>query len=121
AELRTTIRLEPDLAAPHYNLGLVLASQDKLNEAITEWQVVIRLDPGFAEAYCNLGTALQQRGAYAEALEMYRKGHELGSRRPDWGYPSAQWLAAAERQMALSKRFPAMLRGEDPPKDNAER
>jgi tetratricopeptide (TPR) repeat protein len=121
AEFRTTIRLEPDLAAPHYNLGLVLASQDKLDEAMSEWQVVIRLDPGFAEAYCNHGTALQQRGAYAEALEMYRKGHELGSRRPDWRYPSAEWLAAAERQMALSKRFPAMLRGEDPPKDNTER
>ncbi len=52
---------------------------------------------------------------------MYRKGHELGSRRPDWRYPSAQWVANAERKLALAKRFPAILRGEDKPGDNAER
>jgi tetratricopeptide (TPR) repeat protein len=120
-ELRTAIRLKPDVAQPHYNLGLDLASQDKFDEAIAEWRIVIRLDPGFAEAYCNLGTALEHRGAYAEALEMYRKGHELGSRRPDWGYPSAQWIVETERKMNLAKRFPAMLRGDDKPRDNVER
>ncbi len=52
---------------------------------------------------------------------MVRKGHELGSRRPDWRYPSAEWVAQAERKLALSNRFPAWLRGEDKPGDNAER
>ena len=52
---------------------------------------------------------------------MLRKGHELGSRRPDWRYPSAEWVAQAERILAVAKRFPAVLRGEDKPKDNGER
>ena len=26
---------------------------------------------------------------------MHRKGHELGSKRPGWPYPSAQWVALA--------------------------
>ena len=52
---------------------------------------------------------------------MYRKGHELGLRRPDWRYPSAAWVAEAERKLTLSNRFPAVLRGDDKPKTNAER
>jgi len=52
---------------------------------------------------------------------MHRKGHELGSRRPGWRYPSGQWLAQAERELAFSRRLPALLRGDDQPKDNAER
>ena len=52
---------------------------------------------------------------------MLRKGHELGSRRPDWRYPSAQWVADAERKLAQANRLLAIVRGEDKPKDNAER
>jgi eukaryotic-like serine/threonine-protein kinase len=52
---------------------------------------------------------------------MLRKGHDLGSRRPNWRYPSAEWVAQAERILAVAKRFPALLRDEDKPRDNAER
>ena len=124
AELRTAIRLQPDSPLAHYNLGIALGGQgkrDEANEAIAEYRTAIRLKPDYAEARCNLGYFLQQQGEYAEALEMLRKGHELGSRRPDWRYPSAQWVAEAERDLALSKRLPALLRGEDKPGDNAER
>src|SRR5205085_10035029 len=104
----------------HYQRGLALSGQAKFDEAITEYRTAIRRRPHFAEACCNLGGVLQRRGDYAEAVQMRRKGHELGSRRPDWRYPSAQWVAQAERALALSQRFPAMLRGEDKPADNAE-
>ena len=52
---------------------------------------------------------------------MVRKGHELGSRQPGWRYPSAQWVAEAERMAALAARLPALLKGEDRPRDAAER
>jgi serine/threonine-protein kinase len=52
---------------------------------------------------------------------MYRKGHELGTRQPGWRYPSAQWVAGAERLAALAARLPALLKGEDRPRDLAER
>jgi len=121
AEYRTAIRLEPELAGVHLSLGLTLHAQVKLDLAIAEYRTAIRLKPDYAEAHCNVGQILQQQGDFAGALEMYRKGHELGSRRPDWSYPSAQWVAEAERKLALAKRLPAMLRGEDKPRDNAER
>ena len=52
---------------------------------------------------------------------MYRRGHELGTRQPGWRYPSAQWVAEAERLAALAARLPALLKGEDRPKDVADR
>ena len=93
----------------------------KLDEAVGEFRAAIRLQPGLAEAHCNLGGLLKRRGDYAEALEMYRKGHELGSQRPGWRYPSAQWVAEAEHLVAQSNRLPAILRGDDKPRDNSER
>ena len=115
------IRLKPEFAGAIYSLGNALKYQGKLDEAIAEYREAIRLWPDYAEAHCDLGGTLQQKGDYAGALEMVRKGHELGSRRPDWRYPSAEWVAQAERKLALSHRFPAWLRGEDKPGDNAER
>jgi hypothetical protein len=53
-------------------------------------------------------------------VEELRKGHELGSRRPDWGYPSALWLAETEKMAALAPRLPGILRGDDRAADAAE-
>ena len=58
---REAIRLEPELAAAHYNLGGVLARND-LDGAILEFREAIRLNPEFALAHCNLGHALAQEG-----------------------------------------------------------
>lgn len=59
-------------------------------------------------------------GRYAEALEEVRRGHELGSRRPGWNHPSAQWVGDAERLVALEARVPAVLKGDDRPASPAE-
>jgi len=121
AEYHAAIRLKPDDAGNHYDLGIALSGRGKLDEAIAEYRTAIRLKPDFAEAHCNLGEVLKRQGDLSGALEMYRKGHALGSRRPDWRYPSAEWVAQAERALNVAQRFPAVLRGEDKPKDNAER
>ena len=121
AEYRTSIRLKPGFAEGHRSLGLALPKQDKLDEAVAELRLAILLQPSYAEAYCDLGSLLKQQDDFAGALEMYRKGHELGFRRADWPKESGQWVAQAERELALSTRFPAMIRGEDRPRDNVER
>jgi tetratricopeptide (TPR) repeat protein len=102
-------------------LGKALRDQGRLDDAIVAYREAIRAMPGYAEAYCDLGATLARAGDYNGALEMYRKGHEMGSRFPGWPYPSAQWVARAERELALAARLPALLRGEDQPRDNAER
>ncbi len=121
AEYRTAIRLKPDYSESHLGLGEALSSQGKLDEAIAEFRTVIRVNPDAVVAHIGLGNALQQKGDYAGGLEMYRKGHELGSRMPGWQKPLAALIAGAERKVALAKRLPAILQGEDKPRDNAER
>ena len=44
---------------------------------------------------------------------MFRRGHELGSKRPGWLYPSGDWVREAERMNLLARRLPAVLRGEE--------
>ena len=121
AAYREAIRLKPDYAAAHSNLGNALSSSGDVRGAIAAYREAIRLKPDLAAAHCNLGFALRGQGQYAESLAELRVGHELGSKRPDWRYPSAAWVAQAERLAALADRVPAVLAGTARPADSAER
>jgi tetratricopeptide (TPR) repeat protein len=121
AAYREAIRLQPDLAKAHGNLGEALRRQGKVDEAIAAYREAIRLRPDDAVAHRNLGVLLRGRGDYAGALAALRRGHELGSHRPGWPYPSAELVRQAERMAALAPRLPALLKGEDRPRDVAER
>jgi tetratricopeptide (TPR) repeat protein len=120
AEWRTTIRIKPDYALAYFNLGNALRTQRKSEEAIDAYRTAIGLKPDYAEAHCNLGLLLKRQGKFAEALAELRSGHELGSKRPNWRFPSAQWVRDAELAVALAARLPAVLKGDDAPKDAAE-
>ena len=45
AEYREAIRLKPDFAEAHNNLGNALQAKGKLDEAIAEYREAIRLKP----------------------------------------------------------------------------
>jgi tetratricopeptide (TPR) repeat protein len=112
--------LDPKLAQAHYNLGRALAAQEDLPGAIACYQKALDLDPMHAEAHCNLGSALREQGHFVQALQALKRGHQLGSKRPDWRYPSARWVEDCQRLLDLDTRVPALLKGEDQPKDTAE-
>ncbi len=120
-QIREAVRLAPRLAVAHYNLGNVLEAMARHEEAVAAFRETVRLDPDYPEGHCNLSNALRSQGRYAEAVEELRIGHRLGSKRPGWEYPTGQWLADLERIAALASRLPAVLRGDDNPRDNGER
>ena len=62
AAYREAIRLQPDYADAHTNLGIALHAQGKLEEAIAAYRTAIRLQPDDARPTYNLGTALQDQG-----------------------------------------------------------
>ena len=121
AEYREAIRINPNDDWAHHNLGDILATQGKVDAAVAVYRAAIRVTPGFAEAHCDLGRALRKQGNYAASLDELRTGHALGSKRSDWPYPSADWIRQAERLVALGDGLAAILRGNEQPKDNAER
>jgi tetratricopeptide (TPR) repeat protein/serine/threonine protein kinase len=118
--LKEAIRLQPGSALAKYGLGYVLGKKGRLDEAIACYKQAIRLQPDYAEAHCNLGDALQRQGRFTEALDARRRGHELGSKRPGWPFPSAQWVRVAEFLVELDRKLPAVLQGKQRPADAAE-
>ena len=66
------IRVKPD-SLMHYNLGLALRAQGKLDEAAASYRQALALKPGYAEAYFNLGNVLQKQGKLDEAIASFRK------------------------------------------------
>jgi tetratricopeptide (TPR) repeat protein len=121
AEFREAIRLAHDFAAAHHNLGLVLHDQGKAGEAIAEIREAMRLDGELVgEAPFALGRILRQIGRYGEAIDLYRRLREQVRGNPRLQPRVASELAIAERQAAMTTRLPALLRGDDRPRDAAE-
>lgn len=58
-ELRAALALLPNSVETHNNLGIALASQGKLDEAIAHFHRALELRPGFEDARRNLETALK--------------------------------------------------------------
>ena len=117
AAYREAIKHKPDYAEAHNNLGTVLDDQGDRDSAIAAYREAIRLKPDLAEAHCNLGLLLRERGESGEASAAFRRGLELGSKQTDWDQPSVFRV----RQLVMADRLPAILKGDDRPKDNSER
>jgi serine/threonine-protein kinase len=119
---REAIRLNPNYADTHYQLGLCMVpARERAKEAEASYREAIRIKPDYAEAHCNLGHALLGQGRFTEALDSIRHGHELGSRRPNWPYPSGQWVRLAENLVQLDCKLEAVFKGEVHPAGNAVR
>jgi serine/threonine protein kinase/Flp pilus assembly protein TadD len=99
AACQRAIELNPGHPGAHYTLGNLLFGTGRVDEAVAAYRKAIALNPEHAESHCNLGLALQQQGAFAPALKSLERGHELGSLRKDWRYPSAQWVQECRRQL----------------------
>jgi serine/threonine protein kinase/Flp pilus assembly protein TadD len=120
AEYRKAIQYKEDYSDAHYGLGTVLLKKGRFDEAVAAFRHAIQHKEDYAEAHCNLGHVLRRKGQFQEAAQEFRRGHELGSPRPGWRYPSEDWLREAERLAHLQARLSAVLMGKDKPTNAAE-
>jgi tetratricopeptide (TPR) repeat protein len=121
AEFRKAIDIDPECVDAHYNLGNALRAKEQLDEAVAEYRTTIALQPDDAEAHCNLANCLRLQGKLSASLDSFKRGHALGSKRKDWKYQSADWVAAAERLVLLEAKLPDVLTGKATAADNNER
>jgi tetratricopeptide (TPR) repeat protein len=77
------LRLKPDYAEAHNNLGLVLMHEGKGDEAEVQYREAIKDDPTFEKAYNNLGVLLATKGKLAEAKACFLRALELKPNYPD--------------------------------------
>jgi protein O-mannosyl-transferase len=61
----------------HNNLGILLAGQGRLDEAVQHFQRAVQLKPDYAKAYYNLGSALGRQGKLLEATQQFERAVQL--------------------------------------------
>jgi tetratricopeptide (TPR) repeat protein len=90
-QLNQALKLNPDAANTHYNLGDILAKRRRYAEAVAQFEEVLRLKPGFAKAHCHMADALGEQGKGEEAVRHYRSALSI-----DPSYADAHCNLAAE-------------------------
>ena len=79
ASLRRTLSVDSTLVPAHVMLAQALVSADSLAAAEVEYRKALKLYPENASALRGLGYCQIQRGAYAEAVDSYRKATSIES------------------------------------------
>jgi tetratricopeptide (TPR) repeat protein/mono/diheme cytochrome c family protein len=90
-----TVRVQPELAAAHYNLGNALFRQGRYTEAVESLRKALAIDPDYALAHDGLGVALYAQGRLSEATDHYRRAVKLAPDNTD----ARAHLAIALRQL----------------------
>jgi Tfp pilus assembly protein PilF len=78
--LNTAVRLLPDDAGAHNNLGNALARHGRLAAAVASFRRALHLRPDFAEAHNNLGRAAFDLGEFDQASASCRRALDLNPR-----------------------------------------
>jgi len=71
AHFTTSLRLKPQSAVAHYNLGTALTVARRLDEAAAEYRQALRIDPEYANAHNNLGNVLLAQRRFDEAIHEF--------------------------------------------------
>src|SRR5205823_5117837 len=87
------LAIDPNSYTAQNNLGIVLAEQGRLAEAIEHFQESLRIKPDDALAYTNWVAALAQQGKRAEAIEHFRQALRIN---PDFAQARSKLLNALQ-------------------------
>jgi tetratricopeptide (TPR) repeat protein len=74
---RSTLARNPDCWMAHGNLGMALAAQGKLADAMQQYDAALTLNPNYVEAHVNRGNLLTRQGKIREAIAEYDRALEI--------------------------------------------
>ncbi|MBW1849796.1 MAG: tetratricopeptide repeat protein, partial [Deltaproteobacteria bacterium] len=69
----------PGKARPHYNLGMALAEQERMDEAINHFSTALKLKPTFSKVHNSLGSVFMNLGRTDEAIQHFSEVLKLDS------------------------------------------
>jgi protein O-mannosyl-transferase len=108
-EYRQALRIAPDYAHAHNNLGSLLMAARQLEDAQAHFERALAIDPSYAEAHNNLGKLLGYEGRTTEAAEHLRRALAIKDSYPEAHYNLAQVLAAQGRALEAVGHYTAAL------------
>ena len=73
AAFSEAVRLAPQSAESHYDLGLVLRQQKQLRSAVEEFRLALKYKPDMLQVRNYLGTVLAELGRDDEAVAEFRE------------------------------------------------
>ena len=78
---KEALKLQPDFAEAHNNLGVYLKEIGELEEALSHAKKAVKIKPDFAAAHNNLGICLYEVGRPEEAHVSYKRALKI---KPDY-------------------------------------
>lgn len=105
-----TVRHHPANARAHHNLGIALADQGRLADAILRHREAVRLDPSLADAHNHLGNLLLRTATPAEARAAYAAALLADPDHPGAHFNLARLDLASGDPAAAALHFRAVLR-----------
>jgi len=93
---RKALEISPGDAAAAYNVGEIFFSNQKIDEAITYFELAARIKKDWPKAYHRLGLVYLNKGDFDKALENLKKFIELDPENPEAANVKAT-IAAVEK------------------------
>jgi len=88
----------------HNNLGVVLAREGKMEEAMAHYTGVLRIHPGLVHARNNIGGILFQEGKIQEAIAHHHEALRINPNLPEAHYSlGLAYLMMGNRESALEE------------------
>jgi tetratricopeptide (TPR) repeat protein len=120
-ESQRALKIKPDFAAAHNNLGAALVKNQRdgegtrrqkgaVDEAIVHYRKAVQIKPDFAQAWGNLGTALLLKGKVDEAIAHYQKALEIDPNYAEARYSLGNAFLAEGRYNESIANYEAALR-----------
>jgi tetratricopeptide (TPR) repeat protein len=106
ATFRQFLAQRPGSPSGHFNLGTLLAKQNRGAEAIEEFRTATKLRPDYANAWLSLGVQLAHQGDGGGAIEAFRQALSTGRHSRTIQYNG--YLNLAKIYAALERRAAAL-------------
>lgn len=95
--LQEGLQVSPEDETAAYNVGEILFSNQKIDEAIGYFEMAIRIKPAWSKPYHRLGLVYLNKGDFAKSLEYLNKFVELDPESPE--VPAVRNVIAAIEKM----------------------
>ncbi len=109
AAFEEALRLNPNDARAHNDLGVLYEKQGRLDEALEAYRAAVAAQPAFALAWSNLGDLAGRQGDHETAVAAFSKAVESAPEAVEHHYNLALHLAASGDRLRAVMRYEIAL------------